>query len=66
MKWILLAAVIAGAGCGQDPERDPDVDAKAPIVNPLAPGARSGAKPDTTSTGEVYHATPGMKTGVPK
>jgi hypothetical protein len=68
MRDLLLLAVAliaAGCGAGQEPTRDPAVDAKGPVVNPLAPGAQSGGAGAPVSGG-LYKAPPGMKTGVPK
>jgi hypothetical protein len=62
--WMLLIPMIAG--CSQEPTRDPMVDSKRPVVNPLAPGARSGVRNHAAITGGLYTATPGMKTGIPK
>jgi hypothetical protein len=53
-------------GCGSPPTRDPAVDTKGPIVNPLAPGAKGGPPGSAPISGELYKAPPGMKTGVPK
>jgi len=53
-------------GCGQGPTRDPAVDAKRPIVNPLAPGAHTGNKKGAAVTEGLYTAPPGAQTGIPK
>ena len=62
----VCAFILVGGGCGQEPTRDPAVDAKGPVVNPLAPGARGGAKGEAPVSGGLYTAPPGMKTGAPK
>jgi len=68
MRTLLVAFVLITTcwGCGQEPTRDPAVDAKGPIVNPLAPGAQAGANKGAPVSGGLYKAPPGMKTGVPK
>ena len=63
---VAMASVAACSGCGHEPTRDPDVDAKGPIVNALAPGARSGVKEGAAISGGLYKAPPNTKTGIPK
>ena len=65
MRFLVAFALIL-AGCSSPPTRDPAVDAKGPIVNPLAPGAKGGSAHSAAVSGDPYKAPPGMKTGIPK